>query len=374
MERRVVVCVGVVALVVMAASAKLVTVRNDAPFYDDAGSIIDSHDGSVQQFEAGGLFYMHTMQYGDCLEPLKYGCDSAPDGCGFHRDHNISVWVSSDLTSGSWHFEGHAIEPDQRPPGVVFRPHLVYNPNTFKYVLWWNWYDADSGSDAPHLLAVATSDSPSGPFTLQNEAVNTTRASQSGDFALFVDLDGTGYVTYSWDYVISIEQLTPDFIYTTGKTSSIFSEYFVEAPVMFGRATGSTYYYYVLFGWCCCFCMQGSGIMVHKAESPLGPYVTQSGDIACTESTLDAGAFPTPGQGCQYADPESTSVTKSQQNYVFPVSTLTGVEYIWTGDRWQQSPDGLKSHDPQYWVPLEFTSSGDILPVSWIDSFTLDLP
>ncbi len=40
---------------------------------------------------------------------------------------------------------------------------------------------------------------------------------------------------------------------------------------------------------------------------------------------------------------------------VFPHShqqtrTPTGTEYIWTGDRWQQAPDGIKGHDPQFWV------------------------
>jgi hypothetical protein len=37
--------------------------------------IIDAHDGSIQQFEKNGLYYMHAMQYGLCEEPPNYGCD-----------------------------------------------------------------------------------------------------------------------------------------------------------------------------------------------------------------------------------------------------------------------------------------------------------
>ncbi len=30
--------------------------------------------------------------------------------------------------------------------------------------------------------------------------------------------------------------------------------------------------YYVMYGHCCCFCMQGSGLFVYTATSPLGPW------------------------------------------------------------------------------------------------------
>jgi len=345
-----------------------VTINNMAPRVDVNGNIIDAHDGTVQKFTIGNssLYYMHAMQYGLCEEPANLGCDQTPDHCGFLPDHNISIWSSPDLSSGSWEYVGNSISVEDRPPGVVFRPHLVYNPNTKLYVLWWNYdYNGD-------FLAVATAPSPAGPFTLQNKVVNITKG-QSGDFALFVDDDGTGYVVYSWAYVMHIEQLTPDFIYSSGKTGSDFSEYFVEAPVFFKRGD----IYYVLFGYCCCYCEQGSGIMVHTATSPLGPYTKVPGDLACVSDQTPiysmARAEPTPGQGCQYANAATTSITRSQQNYIVQVDTPNGIEYIWTGDRWQQAPDGIKGHDPQYWVPLQFDSNGMIQNVTWVDSFTMDV-
>lgn len=108
---------------------------------------------------------------------------------------------------------------------------------------------------------------------------------------------GTGYIVYSMNYVMHIEQLTSDYIYSSGVRGKDFSEYFIEAPAMFKRDG----LYYVLFGYsllfssfftsflflillyrhCCCFCEQGSGIMVHTASSPLGPYSYLAGDQAC---------------------------------------------------------------------------------------------
>jgi len=40
--------------------------------------------------------------------------------------------------------------------------------------------------------------------------------------------------------------------------------------------------------------------------------------------------------------------------------------------RWQQAPDGLKGHEPQYWTPLQF-NEGSIREIEWIDEFTLDV-
>jgi len=138
------------------------------------------------------------------------------------------------------------------------------------------WFNVVSGS---YVYVAATSDNPEGPFVVQNKQVNVSRGQQGGDFDLFVDADGTGYVVYSQNYVISVEQLTPDFLYSTGKSSLVFTEFFVEAPTFFVR-NGS---YYILFGWCCCFCQQGSGILVHTATAPLGYYNPQPGDLACVK-------------------------------------------------------------------------------------------
>jgi len=138
---------------------------------------------------------------------------------------------------------------------------------------------------------------------------------------------------------------------------------------------------------------------VHTAPHPLGPW-TQQGEVACAPAgaagasagagagavtRVDVGgagyraaalgpATPTPGQGCQYADPSTTSTTRSQQSDVFRVDLADGTSaWVWAGDRWQQSPDGTKAHDPQFWAPLTFNADGSIAPITWIDNFTLPI-
>jgi hypothetical protein len=86
------------------------------------------------------------------------------------------------------------------------------------------------------------------------------------------------------------------------------------------------------------------------------------------------GAQPTPGQGCQYVNTSTTSAVRSQQSDIFEVSLADGTTaWIWAGDRWQQAPDGLKGHDPQFWAPLEFNADGSIAPLRWIDNFSLPI-
>jgi hypothetical protein len=92
------------ALVSGAAAAT--TINNLAPRLDVNGVIVDAHDGSVQMFGGKPPFYMHAVQYGLCHEPANYGCDSTPDRCGFQYDHNITVYTTNDLSSGTWQFVG----------------------------------------------------------------------------------------------------------------------------------------------------------------------------------------------------------------------------------------------------------------------------
>ena len=68
------------------------------------------------------------------------------------------------------------------------------------------------------------------------------------------------------------------------------------------------------------------------------------------------------------------SVTRSQQNVVVTVGTPSGDLLVWTGDRWGQSPDGLKGHEPQFWVPLAFGADNvTVLEMAWVDAFTMDV-
>ena len=67
-------------------------------------------------------------------------------------------------------------------------------------------------------------------------------------------------------------------------------------------------------------------------------------------------------------------MSRAQQNFVVPIVTSSGAtEYIWTGDRWMQAPDGIKGHEPQFWGKLEFDADGNVLPLKWVDAISIDM-
>ena len=210
------------------------TITNVIPRQDIAGEIIDAHDGCLQFFD--GCYYLYGTAYGN--------------SSGFSINNRFRVYSSPDLMR--WTFQGELLkEPSD---GVYYRPYVVFNPSTHKYVLFYNRY--------PKLwdgrLGVATSETPVGPFTIANPDVQVSQAKfQPGDGSPFVDDDGTAYFIYTviaQDHAIRVEQLTADYLTSTGKTSGVLARG-SEAPVMF-RRNGI---YYALFDKCCCFCPGGSG-------------------------------------------------------------------------------------------------------------------
>ena len=397
-------------LSVWAVTACAVLIDNTQPKLDIHGKIVNAHDGTIRYME--GAWYYHGAEYGLCPEPPKLGCDGGTHhGCGFHGDHNVSIWRSPDLSSGSWERVATAAHCASDIPdcGILYRPHLVEAPASSAsgshYLLYVNYVRASGGYGGN---AVFGAPHPAGPFSLLNPVMNLGRlcpgpaASRpcgkaqggAGDFDVFVDpQDGVGYIAYSAQHYISIESLTPDLLHSTGENATWIDkasfggtaapDYFVEAPTIFYRRKT----YYLLYGHCCCFCMQGSGIIVATAPHPMGPWTRLPGDLACVAPPHEAagpstawpmlGAAPTPGQGCLYNGSKDLSTTRAQQNFVVTVPAAdsdSDDSLIWTGDRWQQAPDGIKGHEGQFWAPLQFDDAGRMKRVRWINSFNVSVP
>ena len=365
------VVLGVLLLLLLSsAHATPVVFVNTQPVLDVHGATLDAHDQSIRQWRGDAHYYRHAVAYGGCQEPPGQGCDRTSANCGFEDNHTINVWRSLTMASGSWEPVGPAIVPSQRPAGIVFRPSAILNVATNTTVLMWN-------TNAAYPVAVSTS-GPAGPFTTVVHGGLNVSVDGESDFQLFRDdqHEAQGYIIYSAGFKIHIEALSRDFLSVRANASYTFAEYFVEAPTLFVRNG----VYYALFSWCCCFCKQGSGIIVHTAPHPLGPWTTQ-GDVACVPSAranymaaAGLGTDPTPGEGCEYKNSSSTSATRAQQNGVVEVNTVSGeTAFLWIGDRWQQSWDGTKGHDPQIFLPLDFNDDGSVAPVRWLDSFTVDV-
>lgn len=363
-------------------SSTRITINNTAPRLDVNGQIMDAHDLSLRVLP-DGTFIMHTIEYGLCIAPSKLGCDSTPDHCGFRGTHNITVWTSPDLSSGSWTKHGNAFELAARPAGLIFRPDAIFNPDTQLWVLWFNL--ASGGN----TYVTCVSKSPFGPFS-DFQTSNVTDATWTGgDFHLFRDETPTGagqpYVVFTGmskaaglDHKIRITQLTRDMRNAApGFDAYMFSETFTEAPAVFYQPDVNLWY--AIFGHCCCFCEQGSGLMVHTATSPSGPYTLQVGevsDIACqAAATTNVGwsGEPTPGQGCLYGGSTQVSVTRSQSDFIAVLPNgSNGSTILYFGSRWGQSPDGIKGHEPQYLTPLTFNGS-IISHIVWEDLVSFDV-
>jgi hypothetical protein len=318
---------SVMAVQATAADVNVARIDNVVPRRDSDGNILDAHDGCLHKF--GNRYYLYGTAYGKTD--------------GFGQANRYRCYSSPDLMN--WKAEGDLLKAP--PAGVYYRPYVVYNAKTRKYVLWYNWYPTLWNGQ----FGVAVSDTPQGPFTIHNANVRVSQP-KPGDLGVFVDDDATAYVIYTSiakGHAISVEKLTDDYLVSTQENSGILGAG-CEAPVLFKRQ-GT---YYALFDNCCCFCPGGAGVRVYTASKPLSPYTTKE------KSNINRDAKGVP-------------IIHAQQTHVALLPTPTGTAYVWMGDRWQSTPDKIKGHDFQYWAPLEFTQDGGIVPMKQVDNWRIEL-
>ncbi len=227
-------------------SAQTIRVDNTTPRLTAEGKIVDAHDGRLVEFN--GTFYWYGTAYGSTN--------------GFTTANAYQCYSSTDLKT--WRHEGPLLA--KQPTGVYYRPHVIYNAKTRKYVLWYNWY--------PQLwdgqFGVAVSDRPEGPFRIVNDNVQMANSAIGvGDFGLFVDDDGAGYISYNTiqGHQVSVERMADDFQSSTGENGGMIAQH-MEAGTMFKRKG----LYYLLTDYTCCFCNYGSGARVYVSDKPLSGY------------------------------------------------------------------------------------------------------
>lgn len=123
------------------ALANLTVVSNVLPRRDQAGDIIDAHDGNVYFDSATSQYIYYAAGYGDCVEPTGLnGCASWCDGCGcgFYYNHSVNAYSSPDLVH--WTAHGNVMPlGGARPNAVLFSPKVLYNARTQTFVLWMNF-------------------------------------------------------------------------------------------------------------------------------------------------------------------------------------------------------------------------------------------
>ena len=369
-------CALALLVSLFAASARggVVQFDNSQPVLDVNGQQVDAHDGMIVQFDKPhGLYYRYAIEYGlytevGHLRSNGGGCENHCGTCGgFRMDHNVSVWTSPTLGSGTWTLvTREALPIATRPVASYYRPKVIFNPATGLYVLWVNYAPGGYGNNGKYLSA--TSPKPEGPFAIAVvDVAMDVWVGNHGDFDLFRDdVDGRAYVLYTCycgpggpgGTTVSVVELTPDYLNATAGRSAPLANggrtsapVWAESPALFSSAG----FYYALITHVCCFCRQGGGVSVFTAAHPLGPWSDVAYDIGCQNRSSDVdgcwssvGEFNTPACGGQ-----GYSWSGAQQNNVFAVSTAAGPPlWVWTGDRWYSSPDAMKGHDLQHWAPL----------------------
>ncbi|WP_101808962.1 chitobiase/beta-hexosaminidase C-terminal domain-containing protein [Paenibacillus pasadenensis] len=345
-------------------------------WYDTEGNPIQAH---------GGGFLQQTAADGN---PIYYwvGENKIHNQANFHA---VSLYSSRDLVN--WTNEGDILNSfSATVPGAEFglidnkweRPKLLYNEKTQKYVLYGHWETASSYASSQ--IAVATADSPEGPYTflghwrpggtLRNwrSDVNNYSDSEyfkaggvkaaipasvqqdesqmgylSRDFTVFADDDGTAYLMSAEGHSMRVHRLNEDYTdvdFTTYEFSdseskatdfesySFYEDVGREAPAVVRTDDG----YYMASsgqsGW-----MPNQGTISYSADlrDPHGwTPVREDGKI------IEKYAFG--NNSTYYSQP--TNIMK-----------LTGADgtrtYVYMGDKWRSS----QLSDSRYvWLPIEF--------------------
>ena len=276
--------------------------------FDTNGNAVDAHDGQLARF--GHDYYLYGTSY-DC----GYRWQINSTFCGF------KVYSSPDLVH--WTDRGFIVQPYQC--GLCFRPHVIYDPATSKYVLWTN-----DSSTAPGDFRVYTSDSPTGPFT-QQSLPHLAFSDCGWDFGLYQDpATGRGYMVDTdcpdGAHGLVVQQLNPDDLSADGQYSVIHMPGPVESPSMFYRQ-GT--YYIVMSDPTCGYCTAtGTGYLT--ARSPLGPW---TGASTSSPWTIQNGALHVTG-----GEIAVSAAGASWTDYTFAVdatplqtATQNGVSYAQAG-------------------------------------------
>lgn len=318
-------------------------VRNFSPAgeqvtkFDNKGDAVDAHDGMIAYFD--GTYYLYGTSY-DC--GFEWQNNTAPF-CGFKS------YSSKDMIH--WKDEGFLFDAQNklwqsRCDGKTygcFRPHVVYNRNSKKYVLWVNVYDNVSG------YRVFTSSSPCGPFIEANEpkvAINMDKPAatlNNGDHDVFVDEDGKGYLAMTdWRAggAIAIEQLTDDYLTGTGKIVTHVTDGKTEAPGLFKRKGN----YYITYSDPNCGYCSGTGTSYKTAPSPLGPW----------------------SEGKKIS-PNSCG---GQPSFVATLKLSKETILLYGSDLWNNAArnEALANF---YWAPLTFEEDGSIKAMECLATFEL---
>lgn len=349
-------------------SSKDVVISNILPRLDMNGNYVNAHDGCLVKF--GNLYYMYGTVYGLCHQATTV-CDGV---CGY-INNTFALYTSPDLVN--WTLITDNILPEVMKDNYFINywmPNVAYNQLTKQYIMiyWSSRYGFKNS-----LVGLAVSSTPTGPFLNVKPLEMQGGKIISDTTNLFVDDDNTAYVRYNTrDEPLRhiVEKLSSDWRSSTGEYAVIFEKEdfpWYDGGGMFKRNG----IYYTMLSFDCCFCQWGSDARVFSSKSILGnwTYLTQlnycADGSAPPEHVPDMHINP-----CSIDDPYGTNFTVPAQQFnvaTLPISSEETI-HLYYGERFRSSPDGLKAHDFQAWIPIRFIDAC-IQPMFFLSNFTLNI-
>ena len=231
-----------------------VTILNQPHTRNDVyGNIIDVHDGNIVWIPPIAQYALIGMAYGPCIEPQAQGggnliggdggineevfagcaVGTTPPACGSNLNHNVSLWLSKDLSSWAPVFgpgpEGAIIFniaqswPQQ---AVVYCAKGLWNSENNELVVYLFINAVENGYAGSY--GVIKAPLPTGPWTIQTTSVDTLGCSEFTDDMGFAQDDVAPFFTYfiytcyanqpdlQHNHQVFIEQMTPDYYGTLG--------------------------------------------------------------------------------------------------------------------------------------------------------------
>ena len=350
------------------AFSKQIVISNVLPRLDTTGNIVNAHDGCLVKFNK--TYFMYGTVYDQCRQSTTV-CDGI---CGY-INNTFALYTSPDLVQ--WTLISNNIVPEMMKDNLhitYWMPNVDYNPRTKQYVMiyWSSRYGFQNS-----LVAIAVSSTPYGPFVNVKPLEMQGGRIISDTVNLFVDGDNTAYVRYNTHDKPSrhiVEKLSPDWMTSTGQSAIIFQKDdfpWYSGGGMFKRKE----FYYTMLSFDCCFCQWGSDARIYRSTKILGNW-TYLGQL---NYCADGGAPPEHLKDitinpCSIDDPYGTNFTVPARQInvaTLPISTEETV-HLYYAERYRSSRDGMKAHDFQTWLPIQFIDTC-IQPMRFFDNFTLNI-
>ena len=315
-----------VCLLLLIQSLLAAEFRPGVPQVDTDGNPIHAHGGCI--LKVGSTWYW-------------WGENTRVPGCQFACFNGINCYSSADLQN--WRFEGKVLVPTTSGylsrEWVAYRPKVMYNENTSKFIMILTECCPESGGWDGHLT-FASSDGPTGPYAYEGWSWGAEETVVM-DMSVFKDDDGAGYVVYSANNkFVAIDRLSGDYLSVESRVAELGNTC-EEAPCLF--KTDGRYYLYHSYctGW----------------ASNQGHYRTAK-DIA--------GPW---GNAYNLADDDTYD---SQGAYIFSVTGSKATTFIYAGDRWNCPSNDCTLSDAVYvWLPISI--NGGEMSLDWYYTWHLNL-